>query len=29
MEFRSVWHTWMKEGYIVMRIFEDRVDLEK
>ena len=26
MEFKNCWHTRMKEGHIVLRVFEDRID---
>jgi hypothetical protein len=29
MEFRQIWQTTVKEGFIVLRLFEDRVDFEK
>lgn len=29
MEFRQIWFTTTKEGYIVIRVFEDRIDIEK
>ena len=29
MECKTVWQTRLKEGYIVLRVFEDRIEFEK
>lgn len=29
MEFKSCWLTRVKEGFLIIRIFEDRIDFEK
>ena len=29
MEFKSCWLTRVREGFIVIRVFEDRIDFEK
>lgn len=29
MECKTVWQTRLKEGYVVLRVFEDRIEFEK